>query len=968
MMHKRLFIVAIAVCFLGISTNVANAIDRNCPKGQTWDPNQGACVKKRGGAKKSPAKKYDEALDLLDGDGGRKDATRGIALLEESCAERFAAACTQLGFLYLNGRHLDASAMTAAARYERACELGDLDGCVGAADIASRGMLGGVDHQRAIGFLESACTKNHPRACYELAKKVQTGLGSPKDAVKAEGLYLRAYELLKNDCPARGPSCYLLGVVYWYGRGTPKDAKLAFDAWKRGCEAGSGDSCFQLAIAYRMGNGTAKSEATAMKTYDRACRVYENAAACHDAGVILGQRPESEREPTVLLDYGKRACELDKRQCDLLAHLLSTGKGGRQDPEESSRLYDIACTHGSDVSCSSLGHRLFSAIGVKQDARRAVEVWVRACTMGHGGACKSAAEQYYYGKQVGKDLKRAYGLFTDGCDHDNAQACHWAGAMHLESSSGVGNVDLDLARTLIERACTMGRPQGCTAAARIYRDGRGVPADAAKARALYMAGCDGVAEGADDDACDELGQLLYFQSGDAAVKLDAALAYEKACKLGKAEPCRWLESVFRDAQAGPKDVAHARDTLANACANADAPNEAACVALAQLYRDGGYLAPKQPREAVKLLAASCERKYGDACTEYAVALSQGIGVVADQKRAEALFAEQCDAGITAACAGLGNLEWRRKRYAAAVALFRRTCEEDTGGSCTMLGFAAYTAMGTAWDVNESATAWERGCKLNDLTACANLGELYEFGIGVARDSKLAREHYEKGCTAYATYACGRAARYYEIGDGVAIDLDRAEREYTRACDDPFPSPEACLRLSEMWRAVGRGSASAIAKLEQKAFGAAERSHADNPYFAYLLGRFYENGVTVVANPARALELYADACDRYDPLGCVAAGERYLEGRGTKIDRERAAVRFDRACAAGLREGCEGAALARRAPPAPEKAPTTPPGKVTKRSACACVLGAAATGNRGESSWPLLVIGALGLIALRRRRR
>jgi MYXO-CTERM domain-containing protein len=91
-----------------------------------------------------------------------------------------------------------------------------------------------------------------------------------------------------------------------------------------------------------------------------------------------------------------------------------------------------------------------------------------------------------------------------------------------------------------------------------------------------------------------------------------------------------------------------------------------------------------------------------------------------------------------------------------------------------------------------------------------------------------------------------------------------------------------------------------------------------------------------------------ACDGFDPLGCIAAGKA-LRATKKPDDAERARVYFERACAAGVDDGCT---LGKVGPP-------TPAAVQTKGCGCA---GEIAGGDAG----------ALGLVLLavfgRRKRR
>lgn len=75
-----------------------------------------------------------------------------------------------------------------------------------------------------------------------------------------------------------------------------------------------------------------------------------------------------------------------------------------------------------------------------------------------------------------------------------------------ESCSAAASIEerakrFDKAAALYERACELGLPQACHRAGELYRDGKGVAPDEARARALFESGC---REGS-SAACDALG-------------------------------------------------------------------------------------------------------------------------------------------------------------------------------------------------------------------------------------------------------------------------------------------------------------------------------------------------------------------------------------------------------------------------------------------------------------------------------
>ncbi|MEZ4367340.1 MAG: hypothetical protein R2939_13800 [Kofleriaceae bacterium] len=120
----------------------------------------------------------------------------------------------------------------------------------------------------------------------------------------------------------------------------------------------------------------------------------------------------------------------------------------------------------------------------------------------------------------------------------------------------------------------------------------------------------------------------------------------------------------------------------------------------------------------------------------------------------------------------------------------------------------------------------------------------------------------------------------------------------------------------------------------------------------MLGTLHRDGVGTPPSPAQAATWFGTACDGFDPLGCLEAGKMYDGTRGLPRDDARAGAYLERACAAGLSEGCElgGERVAG-------------PGTVTsRRHGCACAVG---EGLGGGDAAPWVVVA---LVVVRRRRQ
>jgi TPR repeat protein len=877
---------------------------RNCARGFTWNPSKGACVKKREARKASPEEIFYQAIDQFEGKTKGASAEKGALLLQQSCAQKFASACTVLGFVYLNGRGVPADAQKALEAYSAACELGDDDGCIGAADVHSRGLLGQVDHASAIPLLDKACTRGSGRACVLLAEKYAGALGTQKDDDKAAALYAQAFTALVNQCPGDSTACYQLGNLYINGQGTKVNPESAFQAYQLGCDGGSGDSCYELARAYYNGTGVKQDQAQAIKVLQRACRQYDNALACHDA-VVTAEAAKDVLTGDEMLELATRACYLDARQCEAIGHMYGTGTAVKEDQAQAAQYYQTACSAGSAVACVAMGYRTAEGSGTQKDGPAAIKLWDRACQGDNADGCLAAGKAYSEGELVGKDPSRSFEYFRLGCLRGSGEACAWGGDALAGGTDGTGYKHLDQALAFYDEGCKDGWFPACSIAGDAYRDGTGTKPDPRVAADRYTTGCAGNDQYLSAQACESLGRMRYLGQGGAKDVGQALIAFARACRFGRGGSCFYLDGLAREGNYGDDAKQLVTQTLEESCAAQD-PVEDACVALSALLAEGGYAVTKDLPRSFQLIQTSCGRGAQSACLAVAAAYASGRGVAKDAGRAKDMYGSLCDKGAAEACVQLGSIYADEGKKDRALQLYQRACDDGLGAGCNEVGFAQYTAQGTRWDVAAAAKSYAKACELGDATGCSNVGELYDYGIAYPKDPAKAFEYYGKGCTPSDDAGCDRLARFYASGTGGAKkDVDRAIKEYRRACGPDDASPDGCSELAALLRATGKGQAAEIAQLTQKAFDRAKELSKGNPYYRYLLGTYYRDGVATVRDGAKASALFVAACDGYDPLGCLAAG-RLLSGEGGLVppDRERAIVELDRACAAQVKEACD----------------------------------------------------------------
>jgi TPR repeat protein len=177
------------------------------------------------------------------------NATR-CATVEECqpfCNGGLSIACMQAG------RVAGKVGADAAPFHERACAIGDPNGCA----------LAG-HYEKARGMADKGCKNGDSTACATL-QQFDKLAGECEDVQECRVL-----------CDARfGDACGQLGDIYFDGLDVRKNVSTAIDLWKKGCELGSPGSCNALGAQYFDGNGVPRDRKTAERYFDKACDAYE---------------------------------------------------------------------------------------------------------------------------------------------------------------------------------------------------------------------------------------------------------------------------------------------------------------------------------------------------------------------------------------------------------------------------------------------------------------------------------------------------------------------------------------------------------------------------------------------------------------------------------------------------------------------------------------------------------------------
>jgi TPR repeat protein len=216
-------------------------------------------------------------------------------------------ACTNLGYMYAEGRSVEPDAAKAAEYFEKACKYNDPAGCT-ALGVA---LVGGVgvakDLARAAQLFERACERADLRGCTSLGFLYATGQGVAKDAAKA-------VELFQKSCD--GGNAGGCNNIHGYHAAA--------------CQAGDGHHCLE---GGRWGQATLKK-----KDLPEGLRF--------DGSGVAQLLAEAARLLPAACDGGKA------QECADLASMYSRGEGVPQDKPKAAELYRKACELGLTTACA----------------------------------------------------------------------------------------------------------------------------------------------------------------------------------------------------------------------------------------------------------------------------------------------------------------------------------------------------------------------------------------------------------------------------------------------------------------------------------------------------------------------------------------------------------------------------------------------------------------------------------------
>jgi len=306
------------------------------------------------------------------------------------------------------------------------------------------------------------------------------------------------------------------------------------------------------------------------------------------------------------------------------------------------------------------------------------------------------------------------------------------------------------------------------------------------------------------------------------------------------------------------------------------------------------------------------------------------------------YASAANQGLVKAMRQGGLCYLNSKQAAKAFPLFKAGAEKGDLTSIFYTGLQLHDGNGVAKDVDQAANYMLKAAEAGMTNANYHLGNYYRNGEGVRKDLTAAAEWYKKALVNSNPAAAWELAELYRKGEGVETDFDQAiglyaaalsnnynVREFRKMVDEdldfrktPFATYLKGLRQYSVDKnyAEALKSFKAVSKAgrlegdvmqgvlmatkayekcnEKKAFKTLSKLIDKSPFATYYVGQFYEQGISVEKDLAKALDFYGKSAARGCALAMNCLGDMRFEGRGVQKDVKAAVENYLAAYAIG----------------------------------------------------------------------
>jgi TPR repeat protein len=337
----------------------------------------------------------------------------------------------------------------------------------------------------AAPILKSFTRANNAKAAVLLGKLYAYGRGVPRDYVKARQLFEKA--ATAGDLEGMCRLANLLGN----GLGGETDEARAVSLVQEAAERGFAKGQYYMGCVHMLGIGKIKRD------YDKAIRLLQLSAkdGYGDAEIVLSEFykngwtmvPQPEKAKQLLRLARAHECAIGE---GWLGEVYLYGYGQPIDVRKAFYWTSEAAAHGNDRALSTLALMYADAKGVPHDSQKAVRLFLEAHEKGDPFAKRDLATRYVNGRGVSKNLTEAGILFEDAeklCNCGYGE--YWLGKAYMLGTDTPQ--DYVKARYWMSKSAAKGWSHAMNDLGTMYYQGYGGAVDEAKAIDLFLQGARG---------------------------------------------------------------------------------------------------------------------------------------------------------------------------------------------------------------------------------------------------------------------------------------------------------------------------------------------------------------------------------------------------------------------------------------------------------------------------------------------
>jgi TPR repeat protein len=450
---------------------------------------EGSTIQKEKGSNNLWSDAYKNARAYLYGQNCEQDYEKAYNLMKQEAEKGNALALYDVGFMHLNGLHVEMKSTEAQVWFAKAYDAFILNeekdnSAYLQYRIGKMHRSGyGVDQSgsAAAEWFQKFADQGNQYAQYSLGSLYYSGKGVDQDYEKALSLYKQSAS--KGNVFAS----YELGRMYESGTGVSVDKKVSYEYYRSAYEGFESleATTHEDKLSYRLGKmnldgkGVPKNEIKAAEYFEKAAKL-GNANAQYSLAKLWLSKDDYADKVDKAIEWLEKSAEQDNSFAKYTLGTLYL-KEDRKNVFYVLHYLKESAAQGNQFAQYSLGKLYLEDKDVKKDIGKALEFLLKSADQSNQFAQYTLGKLYLDGKDVPKDINKAINYFIASAGQGNQFAQYTLGKLYFDGKDVPK--DIDKAITYLKQSANQGNQFAQYALGKLYFYGNDVPKD--KEKAIY---------------------------------------------------------------------------------------------------------------------------------------------------------------------------------------------------------------------------------------------------------------------------------------------------------------------------------------------------------------------------------------------------------------------------------------------------------------------------------------------------